>query len=180
MREANGVVGQLQVFVRVHLTAGPEAAIAVLVGGEILEDRLHLRAVRDSGIDEGRMPAGGEMAIGSRAAVEQETVKVRMGNIALELPHPGSTWPRLRTDLRAFELTGRMLRQGEPETCRIGPRGHVVPVNIVRIGDPESRRRVVGREQDILGVLAGRIEVPAARRSEHGEVCRVAWRVRMA
>src|SRR6476660_5760465 len=144
MRVANCVVGQLQVLVCVHLTAGPEAAIAILVGGEILEDRLHLRAVRVSGIDEGRMPAGGEMAIGPRAAVEQETVKVRMGDIALELPDPGSTWPGLRTDLRAFELTRRMLRQGEPETCRVGPRGHVVAVDIVRIGDPERRRRVVG------------------------------------
>src|SRR3954471_23863508 len=137
MRVANGVVGQLQVLVRVHLTAGPEAAIAVLVGGEILEYRLHLRAVRVNGVDEGRMPAGGEMAIGPGAAVEQETVKVRMSNITLELPHPGSTWPGLRTDFRAFELARRMLRQGEPETGRIGPGGHVVPVDIVRIGDPE-------------------------------------------
>src|SRR6476660_7996027 len=132
MRVANGIVGQLQVLVRVHLTAGPEAAIAILVGGEILEDRFHLRAVRVSRIDEGRMPAGGEMAIGPRAAVEQETVKVRMGNIALELPHLGSTWPGLRTDFRAFELTRRMLRQGEPETGRIGPCGHVIPVDVVR------------------------------------------------
>src|SRR6059058_1038539 len=172
MRVANGVVGQLQVLVCVHLTAGPEAAIPVLVAGEILEDRLYLRAVRVSGIDKGNMPAGGEMAIGPGAAVEHETVKVRMGGVALELPHPDSTRPGLRTDLRAFELTRRMLRQGEPETCRLGPRGHVVPVNIVRIGDPESRRRVVGRDQDILGVLAGRIEVLAALRSERAGVCR--------
>ncbi|HLF98643.1 MAG TPA: hypothetical protein VI457_15995, partial [Methylococcaceae bacterium] len=38
MRVANGVVGQLQVLVNVHLTAVPHAAIAVLVAGEILED----------------------------------------------------------------------------------------------------------------------------------------------
>src|SRR5437773_7562959 len=163
MRVANCVVGQLQVLVCVHLTAGPEAAIAFLVGGEILEDRYRLRAVCVSGIDKGNMPAGGEMAIGPGAAVEQETVKVRMGEVALELPHPGSTWPGFRTDLGAFELTRRMLRQGEPETCRIGPGGHVVPVNIVRIGDPERRRRVVGRDQDIRGVLAVRKEVLAVR-----------------
>ena len=72
-----------------------------------------------------------------------------------------------------------MLRQGEPETCRVGPRGHVVAVNIVRIGDPESRHRVVRRDQDILGVLAGRIEVRAVRRSERGEVGRVAGLGRM-
>src|SRR6266581_8125046 len=180
MRVANGVVGQLQALVGGHITAGPEAAIPVLVAGEILEDRLHLSAVRVSGIDKGNVPAGGEMAIGPGAAVEQETVKVRMGGVALELPHPGSTWEGLRTDLRVFELTNTVRRQGEPETCRVGPRGHVIAVNIVRIGDPESRRRVVGREQDILGVLAGRLEVRAVRRSEWSEVCRVARRVRMA
>src|SRR4029434_2181908 len=164
MRVANGVVGQLQALVCVHLTAGPEAAIPVLVAGEILEDGLYLKAVCVSGIDKGSMPTGGEMAIGPGAAVEQETVKVRMGGVALELTNLGSTWPGLRTDLRAFELTRRVLRQGEPETGRIGPRGHVVPVDIVRIGDPERRRRVVGRDQDVLGVLAVRKEVLAVRR----------------
>src|SRR5205814_10725548 len=102
-----------------------------------------------------------------------------MGEVALERPHPGSTPPGFRTDLGAFELTRGMLRQGEPETCRIGPCGHVVPVNIVRIGDPERRRRVVGRYQDIRGVLAVRKEVLAVRRFERGEVCGDARRVRM-
>src|SRR5262245_18908200 len=129
MRVADCVVGQLQALVGVHLTAGPEAAIAVLVAGEILEDRLHLRAVCVSGIDKRNMPAGGETAIGPGAAIEHETVKVRMGDVALELPHLGSAWPGLRTDLRVFELTNTVLWQGEPETCRVGSRGHVVPVN---------------------------------------------------
>src|SRR3974377_2439853 len=112
MRVANCVVGQLQVLVCVHLTAGPHAPIAVLVAGEILDDGLHLRAVRVSGIGNGNMPAGGEMAIGPGAAVEHETVKVRMSGVALELPHPGSTRPGLRTDLRAFELTPSMRGEG--------------------------------------------------------------------
>src|SRR5499426_1537222 len=116
MRVANCVVGQLQALVGVHLTAGPHTAIPVLVAGEILEDRLHLSAVRVSGIDKGNMPAGGEMAIGPGAAIEHETVKVRMGGVALELPHLGSTWPGLRTDLRVCELTNTVLRQVEPET----------------------------------------------------------------
>src|SRR5215468_4395231 len=163
MRIADGVVGQLQVLVHVHLTAGPEAAIPVLVAGEILEDRLHLRAVRVSGVGQGHMPAGGEMTIGPGAAVGHETVKVRMGGVALELLYLHSTWPGLRTELRAFELARRMLWQGEPETCRVGPRGDVVPVDIVRIGDPESRRRVVRGKQDVLGILAGRLEVRAVR-----------------
>src|SRR5258707_2377138 len=100
MRIANGVVGHLQVLVHVHLTTAPEAAIPVLVGGEILDDRLHLRAVRVRGIDKRDMPTDGEMAIGPGAAVEQETVKVRMGGVDLELPHTQSAWPRPLTDLR--------------------------------------------------------------------------------
>src|SRR5215831_10271624 len=114
MRVANGVVGQLQVLVCVHLTAGPHSAIAVLVAGEIIEDRLHLRAVRVSGIDKSNVPAGGEMAIGPGAAVGHETVKVRMGGVALELLYLHSTRPGLRTGLRDCELSCRMLRQGEP------------------------------------------------------------------
>src|SRR3954462_13930721 len=131
MRVANRVVGELQVLERVHLTARPDGAIAVLVAGEILDDRLHERAVRVSGIGKGRMPTDGEMAIGPGAAVHQQTVEVRMGGVALELAHADSAWPRLLADLRAFELTRRMLGQGEPETCRIGSRGDVVAVNIV-------------------------------------------------
>src|SRR5271165_3414705 len=105
MRVANCVVGHLQVLEYVHLTAGPDAAIAVLVAGEILDDRLHLRALRISGIGKGNMPTDGEMAIGPGAAVEHERVEVGVADVALELPHPGSTRPGLRTDLRAFELT---------------------------------------------------------------------------
>src|ERR1700687_3577629 len=101
MRVANCVVGQLQGLEGVHLTACPKPAIAVLVAGEILDDRRHLRAVRVSGVGQGNMTTDGEMAIGPGAAVEHETVNVRMGGVALELPHPGSTWPGIRTDRRA-------------------------------------------------------------------------------
>src|SRR5687768_8666686 len=125
MRVANRVVGQLQVFEQVHFTAGPDATIAVLVAGEILEDRLHLRAVRVSRMGQGNMPAGGETAIGPGAAVQHETVKVRMGGVARELADLHSTWKGGLADLRAFELTGRIHRKGEPETCRVGPRRHV-------------------------------------------------------
>src|SRR5581483_1248576 len=38
MRVATGIVGQLQVLIHVHLTAAPEAAIAVFVSSEILDD----------------------------------------------------------------------------------------------------------------------------------------------
>ena len=41
------------------LTAAPDAAIAVLVGGEILEDRFQRLAVRVSGIFTGGMRAAG-------------------------------------------------------------------------------------------------------------------------
>src|ERR1700744_3446487 len=97
MSIADGVVGQLQVLEGVHLAAGPHAAVAVLVAGEILDDRLHGRAVSVRGIGQGDMPAGGEMAIRPRAAVGHVTVEVRMGDVALEFPQPGSTWPDIRT-----------------------------------------------------------------------------------
>src|SRR5215471_7739717 len=119
---ADRVVSQLQVLEGVHLTAGPHATIAVLVAGEILDDRLHGRAVPVSGIGKGDMAAGPEMAIGLRTAVRHVTVKVRMGGVAPELPHPGSTWPGCLADIRAFERARRMLRQCEPETRRLGPR----------------------------------------------------------
>ena len=112
------------------------------------------------------------MAVGLRAAVGHEPVKVGVGNIALELPQPGPARPGVLADLRAFELARRMHRQGVPEARRFGPRGHIVPVGVVRIGDPEGRCRVVGRDQDILGVLAGQIEVLAALHSERAEVRR--------
>src|SRR5262245_21344577 len=126
MREADSVVGHLQVLVEVHLTAGPDAAIAVLVRGVVLDDRLHLSAVGVSGIDKGNIPADGETTIGPRGAVIHETVKVRMGDVALELAELRATRPGGPADLRAFELARRMLREGEPETCRVGTRGHVV------------------------------------------------------
>src|SRR5262245_48792846 len=180
MREANSVVGHLQVLVEAQLTAGPDAAIAVLVAGEILDDGLHLSAVRVSGIDKRNIPADGEFAIGPRRAIAHETVKVRMGDVALELAELHATWPRSLADLRAFELTRRMLREGEPETCCVRTRGHVVAVRVVRVGDPERRHRVVRWDQDILGVLPGGLEVQAVRaRSERGEVGRVAGLGRM-
>src|SRR5688572_3557961 len=108
MREADSVVGHLQVLVEVHLAAGPDAAIAVLVAREILDDRLHLSAVGVSGIDKGNVPADGELAIGPGGAVAHEAVKVRMGDVALELAELHATRPGRPADLRAFELAHRM------------------------------------------------------------------------
>src|SRR5215510_4208665 len=87
MREADGVVGHPHILVQMHLTAGPDAVIAVLVDGEILEDGLHQRAVRVRGIAVGLIPADVESAIGRDGAVPHKTVKVRMGDVALELLH---------------------------------------------------------------------------------------------
>src|SRR4030095_824619 len=137
MREANSVIGHLQVLVEVQLTAGPDAAIAVLVAGEVLDYGLPLSAVRGSGIDKANISADGEMAIAPGGAVAHETVKVRMGDVALELAELRATRPGCLADIRALELARRMLREGEPETCRVGTRGHVVAVGVFRIGDPE-------------------------------------------
>ena len=173
MREADSIVGHPQVLEQVQLAAAPDAAMPVLVAGEILKDRNQHLAVRVSRIGIGDMviaAADAERAVGLGAAVEHETVEVGMGGVALEFPHPGSTWPDV--GVLAFVRSRRMLRQGEPETRLLGTRGHVVAVDIVRIGDPEGRRRVVGRDQDILGALAGRARSRSAPRSGRAEVCR--------
>src|SRR5277367_4362875 len=94
------------------------------------------------------MAAGTEMAIGLWAAVEHETVKVRMGGVALELPHPGSAWPGCLADFRAFERARRVLRQCQPETRRLGPRGDGFLVGIAAAPDGRVRRH--GSQQDNL------------------------------
>src|SRR5918994_3059369 len=150
MREANSVVGHLQVLVEAHLTARPDAAIAFLVGGEILDYGLHLSAVRVSRIGKRNIPADGELAIGPGGAVTHESVNVRMGDVALELAELRAPRPGGPADLRAFELACRMLREGEPETCRVGTRGHVVAVGVFRIGDPERRYRDIRGDHELL------------------------------
>src|SRR5262245_58173743 len=96
-----------------HLTAAPDAAIAVLVGGEILEDRHQRRAVRVGGILEAGMRAAGhtERVIGRNVSVEHERVVVGVGDVALELAEWRSARPGCLADLRALELTIRVLWQ---------------------------------------------------------------------
>src|SRR5262245_58470273 len=113
MSIAVSVIVHLYVLEYVHLTAAPDGAIAVLVGGEILEDRFHRFAVRVSGIFFGHMRVAGntESVIGRNISVEHERVVVGVGDVALELLEWRSTRPGLRGDLRAFEFTLRVLRQ---------------------------------------------------------------------
>jgi hypothetical protein len=113
------------------------------------------------------------MAIGPWAAVGHEAVEVRMRGVALELAQGHAARPDVRAALPVEERARRMLRQGEPEADLLGPGGHVVAVDVVRIGDPERRHVVVGRDQDIGGVLAGQDEVLAVRRHEWAEVGRL-------
>ena len=97
-----------------------------------------------------------------------------MRRVALELAHLGAAWPSGFADIRAFKLPHRMLREGQPETGRVGTRCDVVAIGVVWIGDPERRHRVIRRDQDILGVLSRQIKVRAGRRAEGGKVGRVA------
>src|SRR5215471_9018171 len=96
-----------------HLTAAPDAAIPVLVGGEILEDRFERLAVRVSGIFKARMRAAGhtEGVIGRNVPVEHERVVVGVGDVALELAEWRSTRPGLRADLCALKFSVRVFRQ---------------------------------------------------------------------
>src|SRR5215207_8259676 len=99
MRKTHGVVGQLHVPEYVHLTAAPDGAIAVLVGGEILEDRFQRLAVPVSGIFKAGMRAASntESVIGRIVSVEHERVVVGVADVALEL----AEWRSPRPDCLA-------------------------------------------------------------------------------
>src|SRR5512147_378833 len=84
MCEANAVVGKLQALVDVHFTPAPDAAVAVLVSGEVLDDRLH-RIGSLSGIGKGNKPPWAYMTIWQGSAVLHQAVEVRMRDVALEL-----------------------------------------------------------------------------------------------
>src|SRR5690606_32193969 len=107
------------------------------------------RPVRVGGIGECRMrvTADIELTLRIRTAVEYEPIEVRVRSIALELANLRATRPRIRADLRALELADRVLREGQPEADLVGTRGNVVPVDVVRIGDPEGGHRVVRGDQ---------------------------------
>ena len=83
----------------VHLTAAPDAAIAVLVGGEILEDRLHLSLLfASAGLSRAICAAGHaetcHWPLGSRSNMKR--VEVRVGDVALELAElafDAARWP---------------------------------------------------------------------------------------
>src|SRR5690606_39351703 len=108
-----------------HLAAAPDTAIAVLIGREVVNERL-LRPGLASGIGIGHMRAAPnvESALRIGPAVEDETIEVRVGDVAAELADLHSTRPDLRTDLRAFELAYRVLRKCHPEADLVGTRGH--------------------------------------------------------
>ena len=84
----------------------PRCAIAVLVGGEILEDRFHRFAVRVGGILLGHMRVAGhtERVIGVDVPVEHEPVVVGVGDVALEL----AEWRATRPGLRAISVPSNL------------------------------------------------------------------------
>src|SRR5690606_14361018 len=111
MRIPDGVVGQLQVPEDVHLAAGPDTAVAILVGREILDERfLRTGLVGGIGIGDMRVAADSESALRAGPAVEHQTTEVRVGDVVAELAELHTTRPGIRADLRAFELTYRVLR----------------------------------------------------------------------
>src|SRR5690606_20880023 len=84
MREANAVVGKLQALVEVHFAPAPDAAVAVLVGGEVHDGGLYrVGSLTRSG--KGNVPVGARSAIGQGATILHEAVNVRMGDVAPEL-----------------------------------------------------------------------------------------------
>ena len=72
-----------------------------------------------------------------------------------------------------------MRRKRPPEAELVGPRRHVAPVDVVRIGDPEGRRGVVRGKQDMLRPLASRPPACPQFQSGRAEVRRLARQGRM-
>ena len=156
MGEADSVIGKLQIGVQVHLAAAPDGAIAVFVAGEIVEVCHQHLAVLIGRIDAADKVGAGdtEGVVGPGAAVEQQAIEIGVGNVAAELTQPGPSGPGIGTDFRAFERPYRMRRKGHPEASGIRTRSHIIPVDVIRIGDPECRSSVVRGKQDMLGLLA--------------------------
>ena len=156
MGEADRVVGQFQVGVQVHFTAAPDGVIAVLVTGEIVEMCHHYLAVRVGRIGAADKVGAGdtEGVVGPGAAVEHQAIEIGVGDVAAELPQPGPSGPGIGASLRAQERPYAIGRKGHPEACGIRTRGHIIPVDVIRIGDPECRCGIVRGKQDMLGFLA--------------------------
>src|SRR5688500_20279453 len=122
MRKTDGIVRRLQVPEDVPFPSAPDAAIAVLVGGEILEERVHALAVRVSRVFLGHVRGAGqpEDVFHIDVPVEHAPVEVRVGNVAPELAELGTPWPDALADLRVRELTDRAPRQCELEAPLVG------------------------------------------------------------
>src|SRR6187399_1171438 len=122
MRKTYGIVRRLQVPEDVPFASAPDAAIAILVAGEILEERVHALAVRVSRVFLGHVRGAGqpEDVFHIDVPVEHEAVVVRVSDVALELAEWRAARPDVLRDFRAQELSLRVLRQRQPETVRIG------------------------------------------------------------
>src|SRR6185369_9982354 len=114
MREADAVVRKLKALVDVHLTPALDAAIAVLVGGEVLDDGLN-RICANSGVGKGNEPPRACMTICRGGTVLHETVEIRMGDIAPELADFRLRRPCVLAGIGTFERAGRMIRKCKPE-----------------------------------------------------------------
>src|SRR5512134_1611874 len=106
MRKTYGIVRRLQVPEDVPFASAPDAAIAVLVTGEILEERIHALAVRVSRVFLGHVRGAGqpEDVFHIDVPVEHEPVEVGVGRVVPEFAEPGAAWPDVLGDLRTFEL----------------------------------------------------------------------------
>src|SRR5688500_19852585 len=105
MRKTYGIVRGLQVPEDVPFATAPDAAIAVLVAGEILERRIHTFAVRVSRVFLGHVRGAGqpEDVFHIDVPVEHEPVEVRVRDVASELADRRAPWPDGLGDLRALE-----------------------------------------------------------------------------
>ena len=78
-----------------------------------------------------------------------------MRYVAPEFTQWRTARPGVEAVFRSQKGALRVLRQRKPEAGLIGTGGHVVDEGVVRIGDPVSRHRVVGRQQRVRAGHAG-------------------------
>ncbi len=144
-RHANGIVGEFRVAEYEEVAPAPETTIAVLIAGQVLEVRLHHGAIQISRICQRQERDGGqtEGVIFVDVPIEHEAVEVGMGHVAFEGAHRRAARPDGLADVRVLERALRVFGQRQPEAGRVGTGRHIVDEAVVRVGDPERRRRIV-------------------------------------
>src|SRR5690606_2218029 len=158
------------------LAAAPDGAVAVLVGGEIVDDRHHLLAVGIArvGVAEVARATDIELAVRGRAAIEHQAVEVGVRGVGAELAHLGPARRGVLADFGTLVRAHRVLWHGEPPAYIILSSSYLVAADVGRIRRPDGRRGVLRWDMYVYGCLTSRFLV------RQNVVRRLAWQVGVA